>query len=290
MSDGNTITMPLDRDTILKGVRKLPSLPMVVVELLQSIDNDEADTHQLAAKLAHDQALAAKVLRVANSSFYGLQGTVESIADAIAVLGLHGLRSLATAAAVTDVFAKNNGGRDHSYDLRTFWRHSVAVGLFANEIARQQGMNQGNAFAAGLLHDIGQLALASCFPRHLAAVAQARTASGDCWLFAERRVLGLDHAEIGQLLTEHWRFPPLLSRAIGTHHAPDIRNEPLATLIHLANALGHRLDQAGGDEQVPMAPLNEAAWPAIGLAEATTPALVAVVAAQFESACEALVS
>lgn len=290
MSNENTAAMPLDRDTVLKGVRNLPSLPTVVVELLQSMDNDAADTRQLAAKLARDQALAAKVLRVANSSFYGLQGTVESISDAIVVLGMHGLRTLATAAAVTDVFAKKNGSRDRGYDLRTFWRHNIAVGLFAKEIARQQHMNEGNAFAAGLLHDIGRLALASCFPRHLAAVARERAASGDCWLFAERRVLGLDHAEIGQLLTEHWRFPSLLSRAIGTHHAPDIGQAPLATLIHLADALGHRLDSLNDGEQVPLAPLNDAAWLAIGLDEAATPALVAVVEAQFESACEALVS
>ena len=102
-------SMHLDRDTVLIGVRRLPSLPAVVMELLQSMDDDNADSRQVATKLAHDQALAAKVLRVANSSFYGLQGKVDSIGDAIVVLGLHGLRSLAIAAAVTDVFASKGG-------------------------------------------------------------------------------------------------------------------------------------------------------------------------------------
>ena len=134
-------SMRLDRDAVLKGVRKLPSLPAVVIELLQSMDNDDADTRQLATKLAHDQALAAKVLRVANSSFYGLQGKVDSIGDAIVVLGLHGLRTLAIAAAVTDVFASKD--KQGGYDLLTFWRHSVAVGLCAREVARQRRMNEG---------------------------------------------------------------------------------------------------------------------------------------------------
>ncbi|WP_294268111.1 HDOD domain-containing protein [Propionivibrio sp.] len=282
-------SMRLDRDAVLKGVRNLPSLPAVVIELLQSMDNDDADTRQLATKLAHDQALAAKVLRVANSSFYGLQGKVDSIGDAIVVLGLHGLRTLAIAAAVTDVFASKD--KQGGYDLLTFWRHSVAVGLCAREVARQRRMNEGNAFAAGLMHDIGRLALASCFPGHLTAVAQERIATGDCWLFAERRVLGLDHAEIGRLLTEHWRFPSLLSLAIGTHHAPDIQHEPLATLINVADALGHRLDRSEEDGVlVPEPPLNEAAWAAVGLTEESAQSLVAVVEAQFESACAALIS
>lgn len=283
--------MLLDRDTVLKGVRNLPSLPAVVIELLQSMDNDDADTRQLANKLGRDQALAAKVLRVANSSFYGLQGKVESIGDAIVVLGLHGVRTLATAAAVTNVFAGKGKEDGPGYDLRHFWRHSIAVGLCAKEIARQRRLNAGNAFAAGLLHDIGRLALASCFPGHLAAVAQDRAATGECWLFAERRVLGLDHAVIGQLLTEHWRFPTLLSQAIGTHHAPDTPHDPLATLVHVADALGHRLDHIGdGHGDAPAAPLNEAAWTTSGMTEESSRELVTVVESQFEAACEALVS
>lgn len=292
MTNENDAAMILDREMVLHGVRNLPSLPAVVVELLQSIDNDDADTRQLAAKLACDQALAAKMLRVANSSFYGLQGKVESIGDAIVVLGLHGVRTLATAAAVMDVFAaKAQHGKHEGYDLHTFWRHSIAVALCAKEIARTQRMNQGNAFAAGLLHDIGRLALASCFPLHLAAVAQARRTANDCWLFAERRVLGLDHAAIGLLLCEHWRFPPLLSRAIGMHHAPDTQHEPLATVIHVADALGHQLDLAGeGADPLPQPPQDDAAWAVVGLNEESAQALVAVVATQFEAACAALVS
>ena len=150
-------------------------------------------------------------------------------------------------------------------------------------------MNDGNAFAAGLMHDIGRLALASCFPAHIAAVAKDRAEAGDCWLFAERRVLGLDHAEIGQLLTEHWCFPSLLSRAIGTHHQPDMQQDLLATAIHVADGLGHRLDDGEG-EQTPVPPLNEAAWAAVGLNDDSAAELVAVVEAQFESACDALVS
>jgi HD-like signal output (HDOD) protein len=291
LPNGDT-SMQLDRDSVLKGVRNLPSLPSVVIELLQSMDNDDADTRELASKLARDQALTAKVLRVANSSFYGLQGKVDSIGDAIVVLGLHGVRTLATAAAITDVFAPKGSGEQanaQTYDMRRFWRHSIAVGLCAKAIARRRRMNDGNAFAAGLMHDIGRLALASCFPAHMAAVVNAQGEQGDCWLFAERRVLGLDHAEIGQWLTEHWCFPSLLSRAIGTHHQPDMKQDPLATVIHVADRLGHRLDD-GPAGLIPLPPIDETAWAAVGLDEESAAELVAVVEEQFESACDALVS
>lgn len=287
MTPENMASLPLDRDTVLKGVRNLPSLPTVVIELLQSMDDDEVDSRQIATKLVHDQALAAKVLRMANSSFYGLQGKVESIGDAIIVLGLHGLRTLATAAAVTDVFA---GKSECGYDLRTFWRHSIAAALCARAIARQLRMNEGSAFTAGLLHDIGRLALASAFPEQLLLVAQNRIATGDCWLFAERRVLSLDHAEIGQVLTEHWRFPAALSRAIGTHHAPDTTHDVLATVIQVADALAHQLSSVDDALSRSLAPpVAPAAWVAVGVNEESAQVLLEEVRGQFELACDTLV-
>lgn len=281
-----TKSFMLDRDDVLRQVRSLPSLPAVVIELLQTLDDDTTDMQALADKLAYDQALSAKVLRVANSSFYGLQGKIESITDAIVVLGLQGIRTLATAAAVTSAFVASDRS---PLDFRQFWRHSIAVALCAKEIARLKRMNEGNAFAAGLLHDIGRLALASCFPQHFAAVARAREAADSTWLAVEREMLGIDHAEIGQVLTEYWRFPPLLISAIGTHHSPAVQQDPLAALVHVADAIGHALDLSGEPEaQVPL--LQDAAWQATGLGEAQLQQLLATVEAQHAAACESLVS
>lgn len=279
----------LDCDTVLRGVRNLPSLPTVVIELLQTLDTEDIDIQQLAEKLARDQALAAKVLRVANSSFYGLQGKVDSIGDAIVVLGLQGVRTLATAAAVSNVFAPGTHADTASYDLRAFWRHSIAVALGAKEIARKKHMNEGNAFAAGLLHDIGRLALASCFPAHLGAVAASRTTTDDSWLNAEQNLLGLDHAEIGRILTEYWRFPALLSRAIGSHHTPATENDTLAAIIHVSDVIAHALDLVGDDSEL-VPSLDANAWQAIGFSDDDWLALLTAVEAEFEAACEALVS
>lgn len=287
MSNNTELVFPLDRDAVLSGVRNLPSLPAVVVELLQSMDNEDADTRQLAEKLSRDQALSAKVLRLANSSFYGLRGKVVSINDAIVVLGLHGVRTLATAAAVTGVFSAKLAASGSIYGMDVFWRHSIAVALFAKALARHKKLNEGNAFTAGLLHDIGRLALACCFPAHLAAVEADRVATGDSWLAAERRVLGFNHAEVGALLADYWSFPPLLSQTIGLHHAPESCDEALVGVVNLADFLGHRLlDQLAEAD----ASAFSSALETMGLSEETVEILHEAVAGQYESACDAFVA
>lgn len=282
-----TANYHLDAETIKRGIGSLPSLPTIVVELLQSIDDDDADTDLLAEKISRDQALVAKMLRVANSSFYGLQGRVGSIQDAIVVLGLRGVRTLATAAAITGCLkADSHGG----FDFRAFWRHSIATALCARVLAKRLRANEENAFAAGLMHDIGRLALASCFPRHVAAVFAYRKASDCATLDAERAVLGIDHAQVGQLLTTHWKFPVGLSEAIARHHEPDgsTTRISLAGILHLANVISHALDIAGDiDEAVP--PIDPAAWAALASSAIDFRSVFEEVDAQFESACETLV-
>lgn len=277
----------LTLEEVARGIGKLPSLPAVVVELLQSLGNEDVDTAQLAQQIARDQALVAKMLRVANSSFYGLQGKVNSIGDAIVVLGLRGVRTLATAAAVTGAFGS---GQHPGFDFRIFWRHSIAIALCARALARHMKMSEDNAFTAGLLHDIGRLVLASCYPRQLAAVL-AFQHENDCLLLdAEHAVLGIDHAQIGQVLTERWKFPPLMCEVIARHHQPVGSDCPgLACVIHVADALAHALDLAG-DESEMVPPLNSTCWQVAAVDDDALRAIFAEVEAQFEDACGALIS
>lgn len=277
--------MPLTREEIAKGVSSLPSLPAVVVELLQSLASDDVDADALAQQIARDQALVAKMLRVANSSFYGLQGKVNSISDAIVVLGLRGVRTLATAAAVTGAF---HDVKIEGFDIRVFWRHCIGIALCARAVARHVKVGEDNAFTVGLLHDIGRLVLASCFQDHLAAVL-AYQKEHDCLLIdAERAVLGIDHGIIGEVLTQRWNFPPLICGVIGRHHDPD-GAEPLACVIHLADAIAHALDLAG-DENELVPPLNQACWVAAAFDDESLQAIFAEVDAQFEGACGVLLS
>ena len=254
----------LSYDDVVRTLDDLPSLPAVVMELLNSIDQDDVDISVLAKKVSYDQALTAKTLRLANSSLYGLQVKVTTIQQAITYLGFQTTRNLITAAAVTGCFAD---GHCPGFDHKAFWRHSIATAACAKVLARQMLFNQDYAFTAGLLHDIGRLVLVSCFPNQY-SVTIAYRAEHDCYLLeAERTVLGVDHVDAGMALAEHWNFSDTMRLAIGGHHDPEAPGAGfLAAIIHVADAIVHALDLAQApDDLVP--PVSTVAWTALGLDE-----------------------
>jgi putative nucleotidyltransferase with HDIG domain len=247
----------LSLDQIAAGVGQLPSLPVVVMQLLASFEQEQADTADIARRIAQDQALTVKVLRVANSSFYGMQGKIASIQDAMVVLGFRNVRTLVLAASVVGSFPAVQGGW---FDQKVFWKHGLAVALAARSYASAAGVNPEHAFTAGLLHDVGRLVLVTCFPEHYRAVVTAR-AGRDAYLSAiEHEVLGVDHAQVGAVLAERWKFSPQITDAVKLHHAAGKPETPLlATLVHLADVTAHGLDLAG--EVDPIVPLlDELAW------------------------------
>ena len=254
----------LSYDDVVRHLDDLPSLPAVVMELLNSIDQEDVDISVLAKKVSHDQALTAKTLRLANSSLYGLQVKVTTIQQAITYLGFQTTRNLITAAAVTGCFVE---GQCAGFDHKSFWLHSIASAACAKVLARHMRFNQDYAFTAGLLHDIGRLVLVSCFPRHYEQVIAWR-AQHDCTLLeAERTVIGIDHVDAGMALAEHWNFSDTMRLAIGHHHDPEAPGAGfLAAIIHVADAIVHALDLARvPDDLVPS--VSIVAWNALGLDE-----------------------
>ncbi|PWF49282.1 HDOD domain-containing protein [Massilia glaciei] len=254
----------LTAEDILNDLHELPSLPAVVMELLSSLDEADADISVLAKKLSHDQALTAKTLRLANSSVYGLQVRVTTIQQAITFLGFQTTRNLITAAAVTGCFVE---GRCPGFDHKAFWRHSIATAACAKVLARRLRVNQDFAFTAGLLHDIGRLVLVSRYPERYAAAMAWRHANGSDLLEAERRILGVDHVMAGVALAEHWQFSDTMRLAIAHHHDPEAPGAGfLATIVHVANSIVHALDVTNEqDDLVPT--VSAVSWTALGLDE-----------------------
>jgi putative nucleotidyltransferase with HDIG domain len=277
----------LTYDDVVKTLDDLPSLPAVVMELLNSIDQEDVDISVLAKKVSHDQALTAKTLRLANSSLYGLQVKVTTIQQAITYLGFQTTRNLITAAAVTGCFAE---GHCPGFDHKAFWRHSIATAACAKVLARQMRFNQDYAFTAGLLHDIGRLVLVSCFPQQYAAAIAHRVAH-DCFMLeSERAVLGIDHVDAGLALAEHWNFSDTMRLAIGGHHDPEAPGAGfLAAIIHVADAIVHALDLSQvEDDLVP--PVSTVAWTALGLDEEVYLQLFRETELQYEEIAMVLLS
>ena len=256
----NTVGMAgatvVTQEQLLSCLSHLPSLPAVAAELLQSLDGEAQDTDALAQKMAKDPALTADTLRLANSSFYGLGRKVGNLHDAILVLGLRQLRALVVTAAVV----RNLRSPGEWFNLKGFWRHSLGVALCARELAPHAYAQPERAYLAGLLHDIGRLALATCFPDATREV-RAYRAHHDCsTLEAERDILGLDHTDAGRILANQWHFPNVIQQAIACHHAPDAEESTsLAGLIHVADVMTHALD-LGQDEDDLVPQLSAVAW------------------------------
>ena len=276
---------PLAMEDVLKVIHRLPSLPTVVMELLASMDQDDVDIDTLAGKIAQDQALTAKTLRLANSSFYGRAHAVNTMAEAIAILGFRTVRSVVTTAGLMQSMGNSGGG---ALDLQPFWRHAIAVAVCARELAPHLRVNPDHAYTAGLLHDIGRLVLVTQLAPQYAAVMAYCAQHGCGTLEAERQVLGLDHAEIGQALTVYWKFPLHLQRAVGMHHAADVPDDGALTLVVMAaDAIAHALDLAmdPGDAVPVMIPQL---WSRLAVADKTLLQIFSRVEKQFVAASQIL--
>lgn len=279
--------MPIAIEDIVKHIRDLPSLPAVVIELLATMDQEDVDIHALGARIALDQSLTAKTLRLANSSFYGVPSTVTSIVQAISVLGFRSIRTLVTACAVTGSFPANACA---DFNFQAFWCHSVATGVCAQLLARRLKVNPDSAFTAGLLHDIGALVLATRFPSQYAQMLTYR-AEHDCSIAeAEQAVFGLDHALVGSTLAGYWKFPQAMQSAVAHHHLDaDAATAPLDLVVHAANTLAHALDLSGvEDDLVP--PLSAYVWQVLALSEADSMALFKDAETTFHEMCQVLIT
>jgi len=271
---------------VVKSIRDLPALPAVVMELLGGLNQEDISTQKLGEKIAQDQALSAKTLRLANSSFYGMARKVISIQQAIAVLGFNSVRTLVTAAAVIDNFSSHG---KYAFDLKVFWRQSIATALCAKLIARILKMNEDHAFMAGLLHDIGILVLVTTSPARYADVLAYQHKQDCTALEAESTLLGVDHTMVGRMLAEHWKFPVAIQQAIERHHANTFDIYQLASLIALSDAISYGLGLSE-DENAKVPLLPQKVWDNVNLSSTVLQSIFRETENQFEEVCKILVS
>lgn len=224
--------------------RTLPSLPLTVVALGEAVQDERCTVDRILAILSKDPSLSATLLRLANSALYGGDESVMDLRTAVLRLGFDAVANLGTGAAVIRTLR----GGTHLDPLK-LWQHSVAVGLTAKGIcilAKRHGQAE-TAFLSGLLHDIGKIALDTCFPEAYSEVIQA-VADGAFIVDAEYDILGMTHAEAGSLLAAEWSFPQVIVEVIRDHHEP-APNEFLPNLIHLSDLLVRM--------RIPMGPFDE---------------------------------
>ncbi len=230
---------------LLKSVRELPPFPAVAMRVIALVNDDSVRMNQLAEVLGTDQALTAKLLRICNSAAVGYNREVSTVERAVVVLGLNQVRQLAFVTSVTSTFGRTSRIED-GFDVDGYWQHNLEVALASESVARSvEGVNPAEAFAAGIMHDIGRLVMRLVRPAEFAAAMRMVEQDGVSVADAELTQIGFRHEEVGGAFAELWRFPRPMVHAIARHHAPpaSLQGIDLAGVVALCDdlALSHSL-------------------------------------------------
>ena len=218
----------------------LPALKPGVIKILHAINQDEIGVADIAKSIQQDIGLTARILRVANSSFYGFSNQIASVKEACILLGKHTVRNLALSSVVIGHLTPSE---DTVLDCLALWQHGLRTAAVGIVLAKRSGIDESHAFTSGLLHDLGRVVLAIHFPEHFTAVRDYQRDHHCLTQEAEITVLGIDHCILGEELAKKWNFPSHICRVIGSHHQPEYDHQNrLPCLIHLADIVSHALD------------------------------------------------
>ena len=238
---------------VISRLKSVPSLPSVYLAIMSELRQEEASPRRIGEMVAKDAGMAAKILQLVNSPFFGFRLTVSDPAQAVQLLGLETVRGLVLS---MHLFAQLDERTVRRFKLGRVWRHSLVTTAFARLVARlQDGGTEAmaEAFTAGLLHDIGKLVLATSLPEEYGnALALAEREQLPQWL-AELRVMDTTHADVGAYLLGMWGLPEPIVEAVAWHHHPgDCLSPQFCPLgaVHVANAIEHEAhpaEQVGKD-------------------------------------------
>lgn len=248
--------------TMLRHLDSLPALPGTVQKVREMLIDDTGSASDLAEIIEHDPAIAAKMLKVANSPAYGFVQAIDSVDRAVSLLGLLDTYSIVVTSAVIDILRQSK-----HFDYVRFWMQSTTCAGIARELAKVAGVRGSGIVSAGLLHDLGKIALAHIVPEHYALIPQGLV--GQELIDAEESKLGITHTEVGYQLALHWDFPSNLAEVIRFHHVPEFATDdfrPLVHLIRVADAVAASSDPKREDREVDLSQCEDS-MKALGLSD-----------------------
>ena len=235
------MTSPQQIKEKIHTIIQLPALPSIAMEVVEMVDNPKTSASKLGKVISSDQALTAKVLKIANSPFYGFPKKISTIDFAIIILGFDALKEIVISISLVSSLQKKSDG---FFNAKKFWDHSIATGVIARRLARDLGYRvTGEVFVGGLLHDMGISVLHRYFNNEFKRIVSIAKETDLSFLEAEESVLSITHAEVGGWLAERWNLPDHLTESISLHHKPTEAqgNPDLVALIHCADVLANRI-------------------------------------------------
>jgi HD-like signal output (HDOD) protein len=240
-------------EKIIENIKNLQTLPTIYTSISEALEDPFVTPEKLSQIISMDQVCSVKILKVANSPFYGFRGRIDTISQAILYLGFDEIKNIIFALSVVNIFTKDRVILN--FKPTDLWAHSIAVGITTRLIGSAIGEKElENYFLAGIIHDIGKLLFIEFIPKEYENVLKL-VKQKNCYIRdAEIEILGIDHCKAGQILAEKWKLPAGLQDAILLHHAGVKANQTnkLIASIHVADILCVALDLGkSGDDIVP---------------------------------------
>ena len=242
------------KNIIIDKVRSLPTLPDVIHKVLTIMGDETTSANKLGSLISYDQAISSRLLKVANSAYYGFLKEIATVQHAIVILGFKEVKSLTMGIAVFDTMKESS--TETSLIQEEFWMHSMGSALAGQIICKKiGGTDPETTFTVSLLHDIGKLVLDVFFTQEYAGVLKRVGVNGVNMVEAEEEVMGFSHADVGGWLCERWKLPPLLTLPISFHHQVkkvDKNYMQMTSIVHLADILCKRAHIGNsGDNKIP---------------------------------------
>lgn len=230
------ISSTLKLEDIVRKTSDLPTLPKAALNVIRETESPTSSASTVAHHIGMDQALTARVLRLANSAYFGLARQVSDIQESVVILGMRNVRNLAIVASTFPWMSKPLKG--YRLGPRQMWTHSFCVAVAAKELAlKTRKADPDLAFTAGLLHNIGKVALSVWLENKIEAMMNVAVRENLTFDQMERKLLGFSHAEVGAYLADQWSLPKVFVEAILYHHSPNEspNPNPVADYVHIGD-------------------------------------------------------
>lgn len=235
-------------DDYINKVKQLPPAPKVLPQLLLLLGKEDVDSSRIVDLITYDPALTMAVLQLCNSAYFGMSTPVADLQEAVTRLGFRQVYQLVAAVSGSRALAPAQKG--YGIEHGELWKHSVSTAVAARLIASDLGDDESLVFTAGLLHDIGKIVLSEALDHIYVRLMEETERNQQSMLEAEKKLLGVQHAEIGGRLLARWKFPANLVAAVWFHHLPQAAqpHDRLAAYVYLGNMVAHFMGHGYGHQ------------------------------------------
>jgi putative nucleotidyltransferase with HDIG domain len=246
-------------NSILRSVNMIPAFPAAIQKVAELLSDEDYAVADVVNVIKRDQAIAANILKISNSAYFGSWRKIKTIQEAVVYLGRQQLTRAVQAAGISKIYQR--GGKGYFLQAKELWEHAVAVALMSQILCKKiQGKENPTLYTAALLHDVGKVIMGEHVQEYFQKIIGRINENKCSFLDAEEEFIGINHANLGGRIAEHWNFPSEIKDAIAYHHRPDLLREEgnmLASLVYLSDQACLMMGLTGGIDALAYTGLEE---------------------------------